>query len=312
LLLGLKTSFEAFVTVTDPAASERLSSYKKLLPQMEANLPLPDEVKTTRGGESPIRVVDLLYSSGDARRSVQTIAFNLPNDERVRAEKGAKKVLLRNVIETKFDRIMRPIAERILDPSQLHLLSADAFFQHTLLHELSHSLGPAFVAGSGNQVEVRRALEATYSTIEEAKADVMGAYNVLFLIHRGEFPFDLRDKMLVSYFAGLFRSTRFGVGEAHGQGAALQINRYLEANAVRFDRTTRQFKVDLPRLEAAITALLREICLLQHRGDKPAADAMLAKDGVVSEPMKLALDTLEGVPIDIRPSYPIENELTGA
>src|SRR5262249_21223120 len=144
------------VTVTDPAASEKLSSYKRLLPEMEANLPVPDEVKTTRGGESPIRVVDLLYSSGDARKSVQTIAFNLPNDERVRAEKGAKKVLLRNVIEMKFDRIMRPIAERILDPSQLHLLSADAFFQHTLLHELSHSLGPAFVVVNGQQVEVRR------------------------------------------------------------------------------------------------------------------------------------------------------------
>jgi hypothetical protein len=165
---------------------------------------------------------------------------------------------------------------------------------------------------NGEQVEVRRALGATYSTIEEAKADVMGAYNVLFLIRRGDFPADFRDKMLVSYFAGLFRSIRFGVGEAHGQGAALQINRFLEADAVSFDRSTRQFKVLLARLEAAITALLREICLVQHRGDKAAADAMLARDGGVSEPMKLALGTLDAVPIDIRPSYPIESAFTAA
>src|SRR5690606_16038615 len=141
-LLGLKASFEAFVTVSDPEASNKLSVYKDWLPQMEANLPVEKAVKTKRGSESPIRVVDLVFSSGDARKSVQTIAFNLPNDERVRAEKGAKKVMLRNSINAKYDVIMRPIAERIMNPEQLGLLSQEAFFNEVLFHELSHSLGP--------------------------------------------------------------------------------------------------------------------------------------------------------------------------
>ena len=109
-LMALKASFEAFVTVTDPVESEKLSKYKSLLPEMEQNLPIPDDMKTERGSESPIRVVDLVYSSGEARKAVQTLAFNLPNDERVRKEKGAKKVMLKNLITAKFESIMKPIA----------------------------------------------------------------------------------------------------------------------------------------------------------------------------------------------------------
>jgi len=311
-LLGLKASFEAFITVSDPGASAQLAKYKALLPAMEQNLPVPDEVKTERGAESPIRVVDLVFSSGDARKSVQTLAFNLPNDERVRAEKGAKKVLLRNVIETKFERIMRPIAERILDPAQLRHLSAEAFFNETLFHELSHSLGPAFTSVDGRQVEVRVALGPSYTALEEAKADVMGAYNVLYMIQRGEMPASHREELLVSYFAGLFRSTRFGVAEAHGKGAAAQINRFLEEGAARFDADAGRFSVDLDALEAAIARLIRDICLLQHRGDRAGTDALLGRYGGVSAPMQHALGKLAGIPIDIRPTYPIAGETGGA
>jgi hypothetical protein len=305
-LLGRKASFEAFVTVSDPAASAKLARYKKLLPDMERNLPIPAGAHGKRGGDSPIRVVDLVYSSGDARKSVQTIAFNLPNDEVVRKEKGAKKVLLRNLIETKFDRIMRPLGEKILDPSQVPLLSADSFFDETLFHELSHSLGPAFVKDTHN--EVRTALESSASAIEECKADVMGAFNILYLIKRGELPKDLHDKLLVSYFAGLFRSTRFGVAEAHGQGAALQINRYLEEGAATVDPTTKKLTVDLPKLEASIGKLVHDLCVLQWNGDKAGVTAMLTKYGVMSDTMTAALSGLDAIPVDVNPIYPVAGE----
>jgi hypothetical protein len=306
-LLGLKASFEAFVTLSDPTESAKLAKYKHLLPDMERNLPIPAGAHGRRGGDSPIRVVDLVYSSGDARKSVQTIAFNLPNDEVVRKEKGAKKVLLRNLIETKFDRIMRPLAERILDPAQTGLLSADAFFDETLFHELSHSLGPAFVKGTTDR-EVRVALESSFSAIEETKADVMGAYNVLYLVKRGELPKELHDKLLVSYFAGLFRSVGLGVAVAHGQGAALQINRYLEEGAARLDPSTHKFTVDLPKLEASIGKLVHDLCVLQWNGDKAGVDAMLARYGVMSDPMKAAMTGLDAIPVDVRPVYPLAGE----
>jgi hypothetical protein len=308
-LLGLKASFEAFVTVSDPKASADLTRFKNYLPDMEQHLPIPDEMKTKRGSESPIRVVDLVFSSGEARKSVQTIAFNLPNDEKVRAEKGAKKVLLRNLIATKFNVIMRPIGERVLDGSQIRFLDDQAFFQEVLFHELSHSLGPAFTKKDGKDVDVRVALEASYSALEEAKADVMGAYNVLYMIERGEFPKEMREKLLISYFAGLFRSVRFGVAEAHGKGAALQINRIVEAGGATVDTASGKFKVDLVKLEAAISDLVRDICTIQHAGDKAAADALLAKYGVVSPATQKALDSLGGIPVDVRPLYPLAGEI---
>lgn len=307
-LLGLKAAFESFVTVSDPTESAKLEKFKRLLPAMEENLPIPKEMKTKRGAESPIRVVDLVYSSGDARKSVQTIAFNLPNDEKVRAEKGAKKVLLRNLIEKKFELIMKPIGERILAEDQRRHLSAEAFFDETLFHELSHSLGPAFVTKDGKKVEVRVALGADASTLEETKADVMGAYNVLFMIDKKELPEELRQKLLVSYFAGLFRSVRFGVAEAHGQGGALQINWFLERGGARFDERSGRFTVDEAKLTSAIADLVRTICVLQHHGDVPGVKALLAKYGVMSPPMSAALAKLDGIAVDLRPVYPLAED----
>ena len=307
-LLGLKAAFEVFVTVTDPRASAELEKFKKYLPEMEQHLPIPDAIKTKRGAASPIRVVDLVFSAGDARKSVQTIAFNLPNDEKVRAEKGAKKVLLRNLIATKFNVILRPIGQRVLIGAQTNLLDDKAFFQQVLFHELSHSLGPAFTRQDGKPVDVRIALGAAYSPLEEAKADVMGVYNVLYMIEKGEIPADTRDRMLVSYFAGLFRSARFGVAEAHGKGAALQINRLVEVGAATVGHDGK-YTVELGKIEAAVSDLVRDICVLQHNGDKAAADAFLAKYGELSPATKAILDSLGDVPVDIQPKYPLAGEI---
>ena len=306
-LLGQKAAFEAFVTVSDPTESAKLDKYKKLLPDMEQNLPIPQGAHGARGKDSPIRVVDVVFTSGEARASVQTIAFNLPNDEVVRKEKGAKKVLLRNLIVAKFDGIMRPLAGKLLDPSQLALLSGEAFFDETLFHELSHSLGPAFVKGSKDK-EVRVALESSYSAIEECKADVMGAYNILYLIQRGDLPKALHDQLLVSYFAGLFRSVRFGAADAHGKGAAVQINRFLEEGAATLEPSTKKLTVNLPKLEASIGKLVHDLAVIQSDGDKVAADALLKRYGTMGDTLKNLMADLGDIPVDVKPVYPLAGE----
>jgi hypothetical protein len=217
-------------------------------------------------------------------------------------------VLLRNAIETKFDQILRPIAERTLATSQQSYLSAEAFFQSVLFHELSHSLGPAFVLNDESKGEIRKALGAHFSALEECKADVAGVYNILFLIQKKEFPRAFREQLLVSSFAGLFRSVRFGIGEAHGKGAAVQINRFLEAGGATWDAAEGRFTVDFAKLEAANKALLTELLTLQHQGDAQAAAAFLDKYGVMSEAMSQALAKIGDVPVDIRPVFPLAGE----
>ena len=178
-LYGAKTAFESFVTVKDPEASAALDKFKALLPDMERNLPVEDSYKNfNRPFTSPIVVADQVHGGGDNVPGVQTVAFNLPNDERVREAKGAKKVILSNVLGAKYERILAPMASLVLVPEQAKLVSEKYMTQETLFHELSHSLGPGTITLDGRQTTVNAELKDQYSASEEAKADVMGVYNI--------------------------------------------------------------------------------------------------------------------------------------
>ena len=306
-LFGYKAAFEAFVTVTDPQESQRLAKFKNELPWLEAQLPIPEQHKNLgRGSESPIRVVDEVYSAGDTRAGIQTIAFNLPNDERVREAKGSKKVLLRNVMKAKFDRILVPIATALVADDQLGDLTAESFFLHTLWHEMSHGLGPGKIVKDGRQTEVRLELKDTYSTLEEAKADAMGEWDIFVLARAGRdyFPQEIFRQQSTTYLAGLFRSVRFGIAEAHGQANAIQFNYLMGKQAISHDPATGRFRVDAPVFEQAIGELVREICLIQAVGDYDASAAFIARYAQMTPVLAGALEKLEGIPVDIEPVFP--------
>ena len=304
-IFGFKACFEAFVTVTDPEESARLARFKEELPWLENSLPIPDAYKNpNRGSESPIRVVDEVYTGGDTRAGVQTLAFNLPNDERVREAKGSKKVMLRNMMDAKFARILTPIAERVLTADQLDALGAESFFLHTLLHEMSHGLGPGRIVIDGRETEVRLELKDIYSTIEEAKADAMGEWAIFKLQDKGYFPESIRRQQAVTYLAGLFRSVRFGIGEAHGAANAIQFNYLLEKGAIKVEDG--RFRVDVAVFPDAVESLVHEICVLQAEGDYETGKRMVDKYAIMPEVMAQALQRLDGVPVDILPMYAYE------
>jgi len=308
-LFGYKASFTSFVTVQDAEASARLAGYKNELPAMERNLPIPDAHKNlSRGTESPIRVVDVIYTAGDTRAGVQTVAYNLPNDERVREAKGSKKVLLRNVMDAKLASILKPIAERVITPAQRPHVTAEAFFNEVLFHELSHGLGPGSINKNGMQTEVRLELKELYSALEEAKADVMGAYNILYLIEKKQFPETMRHDLYVTFLAGMFRGVRFGIEEAHGKGVALQYNYLSAKGAIVRDPQSGYFSVDFEKMGPALEAIVHDICMVQALGDYDAAAGMFHTYAKIPPEWKEGLDRLEGIPVDIRPIYPAAGE----
>ncbi|NMH64041.1 dipeptidyl-peptidase 3 family protein [Shewanella salipaludis] len=304
-LFGYKTFFEAFITVRNPQDSAKLAVYKQYLKEMELNLPIEDKYKNLqRGSESPISVVEQISGGGDNKPGVQTTAFNLPNDEVVRELKGSKKVMLKNVLNAKYEAIMRPISALIIAPAQQSLLMEQYFFNETLFHELSHGLGPGTLVKDGKSTTVAEQLQETYSKIEEGKADVMGAYNMLFLMDKGEMPKAERDNMLVTYFAGLFRSMRFGVHEAHGAGAAFQYNYFKEKQAFDFDSQSQTYKVDFDKLALAIRELVHDLCMIQALGDYQQSKDFLAKYAVLTPEVAALNVKMEAIPTDIRPLYP--------
>jgi hypothetical protein len=308
-LFNYKASFESFVTVVDKPESAKLAAYAKALPDMEKNLPEPEQYKNpNRGSESPIKVVQELYTAGDARRGVQTAAFNLPNDEVVREKKGSKKVLLKNVMDAKFRQSGKPISARVLDPSLQSLVSFDAYFNHTLFHELSHGLGPGFLTqADGKRVEVRIPLKELFSTVEECKADVLGVWNLLYAQQHGLVT-AFNDRQLLATYAGLmFRSTRFGVGEAHGRGTAIQWNWLREKGAVTPIASGR-FTVDFARSRDAVRDLATELLTIEATGDYARAKALLDRYGKETPEMAAVNATLNDIPVDITPVFPAAGE----
>ena len=308
-LFNYKASFEAFVGVRDKAESAKLAVYASHLPDMEKNLPIPESHKNfSRKFESPIRVVNEACTAGDARQGVQTSAFNLPNDERVRQAKGSKKILLKNVMEAKYRVSGEPISRRVLDPAGPGKLSFDAYFNHTLFHELSHGLGPGIITGpDGKKVETRLLLKNLYSTIEECKADVVGAWNVLFAMDRGWLTGLDADSFFATYTGLMFRSMRFGLDEAHGGGTAVQWNWCREKKAIEPAGSGR-FRIKPPAFREAIRSLANELLEIEATGDYSRARKLLDRYGKETPEIRSVISRLSDIPVDIDPVFTAAGE----
>ncbi|MBW3564011.1 MAG: peptidase [Acidobacteria bacterium] len=301
-LNNYKAAFETFITVVDREESERLRRYVSHLPRMEANLPIPAEHRNpNRGAESPIKVVQEAFTAGDTRAGVQTAAFNLPNDERVREAKGSKKVLLKNVMEAKYAQAGFPIAERILDQEQVRLVGFDAFFNHVLFHELSHGLGPGIIDGPDGRVEARLLLKDAYSPIEECKADVLGVWNLMYAMDNDLQNDFGREELFATYAGMMFRSMRFGLDSAHGRGNAIQWNWLREKGAILESRG--RFRVVNEVMESAIRSLANELLMIEATGDYDRAQRLLGRYGVTTSEIESVIARLADLPVDIAPVY---------
>jgi hypothetical protein len=309
-LFNYKAAFETFITIRDPEESEKVERFAGYLTDMERNLPIPDEYKNfDRGLDSPIVIAQELFSAGDTKAGVQTLAFNLPNDERVRKAKGSKKVMLKNVNEAKFEKILLPIARQVLTEAQVNSVTFDAFFNHVLMHEMSHGIGPGYISIGGEDMEVRDALKETYSTIEECKADILGMYNNVFMIEKGEFPAEFEQEVWVTFLAGTFRSVRFGIEEAHGAGNAIIYNYLLENGAYEYDTSENRIRVNSSRIGTVLEELAREVLMIQAEGNYEAAVELIDTYAVRSESMDFLIGKLNDIPVDIKPVYQLQEEL---
>jgi hypothetical protein len=304
-----KAAFEAFITVRDDAETQKLARFSGELQGLENTLPIDPKMRNPKiGALAPIRVVNSIFSSGDANRSVQTAAFNLPNDERVTAEKGSKRVMLKNIQEAKFQRVLQPIARVALAAKDRPNVAFDAFFTHILMHELMHGLGPHNITVDGKETTVRQALQVASSAIEEAKADVSGLWALQQLVNKGVLDKAMERTMYTTFLASMFRSIRFGVDEAHGKGVALQLNYFLDNGAVKVNPDG-TFAIVPEKIQASVTALTQQLMELQGRGDRAQAEALLAKMGVVRPEVKRVLDKLKNVPVDIEPRFVTAEQL---
>ena len=304
-----KAAFEAFIAVTDPTETAQLARFGKELQGLENRLPIDPKFRRAKlGGLAPIRVVNVVMSAGDGNHGIQTAAFNLPNDERVVAEKGSKRVMLKNYQQAKFEKVLMPIAAIALTPEDRPLVAFEPFFTHILMHELMHGLGPQTITVDGRATTVRQELKELNGTLEEAKADISGLWALQQLMDKGVIDKRQERSMYVTFLASSFRTLRFGLNESHAKGMALQVNWLLDHGAIKVGDDG-LFTLDLPKTKKAVTGLTHEIMTLQAHGDYAGVKALLAREVVIRPEVQRVLDRLGGVPIDIAPRFVTAAEL---
>ena len=307
-MFNYKAAFEAYINLRDDAETAKLGKFSGYLQEIENNLPIDKKYRNPKlGALSPIRVVDELMIGGEARAGVQTAAYNLPNDERVVKEKGSKRVMLKNVQEAKFNKVLVPIANIALDPENIKKVSFDLFFTHILAHELMHGLGPHSITVNGKKTTVRQSMKELSSTLEEAKADISGLFMLQYLMNKGAID-NNEDNLYYTYLASIFRSVRFGTNEAHGKGTALQFNYLEDEGAFVYDKTSGTFSVT-PKMKNAVKKLTGEIMTIQAEGSYAKAKKLLDTYGVIRPEVKSTLDKLNDIPVDIEPHFPLADSL---
>ncbi len=303
-LLGVKTTYGASLMIRNDAESEKLALYQKYVPDLQEALPLPAaDLPSKRGKQSPMEVVDSPYRAGDLLHGYQAVADNLPNDPRIHEEKGSKKMFWKNFMDARVNYIILPLAQRTMRADQAAMASGEGYLADTIMHEISHGLGPAFAHTAQRKVQINEAIGSSYSALEESKADVVGEFCYGWLIDHGVLPKERRNITYASYVAGIFRTVRFGVAEAHGAGEIMQFNYYFEQGAISRDAATGLYVIDLEQMPAAIASLATELLEQEATGDRARTDAWFKKYGTMPAELSALLAKTSDIPVDIDPEF---------
>ena len=297
-LFGTKASHEAYVLIKDQVWSKKLEKFAQFLPELQKGLPVDESYKKeTPGTDSDLNAYDVVYYAGDCNSGGKTIAINLPNDEEVQLQKGTRRLQLKNAMRAKFDKIMVPISEKIIDESQRSHVTFDAFFANTMFHEVAHGLGIKNTIN--NKGTVRNSLKELASALEEGKADILGLYMVQQLHKKGEIDGDMKDYM-TTFMAGIFRSVRFGASSAHGKANMIRFNFFKEKEAFTKNEDG-TYKVNYNKMQTAMEELSNIILTLQGNGDYDGVAKLVAEKGIISEDLQKDLDMLseQNIPVDV-------------
>jgi len=307
-LLGIKTSYGASVLVRNEDESRKLAVYQKYVPDIQDALPLdaPDR-PSKRGHLTPMEVMDAPYRSGDLRHCYQAVADNLPNDPRIHQEKGTKKIFFKNFMDARVNYVILPIAQRLMQPAQAAKATGDGYLAAVLLHEISHGLGPAFARKGGKQADIRESIGPAYSGLEEAKADVTGMFGLKWLVDHGALPKQRLEEYYASYVAGIFRTLRFGTGEAHGRAEMMEFNYLLEYRAL--SSVGGRYTIDFGRIGPGLAQLTKELLTMEATGDRARVEAWFAKYDKMPKELTVALEATKDIPVDIDPVFSFKDDV---
>lgn len=304
---GVKAKYEASIEVIDQEESKKLVMYTGYLKDMEENLPISREYKSeVKGLTAKFVIVRDIIRKGEASAGYQAVATNLPNDPVVLEKKGSKKTFWKNMFEARFNAIIKPVSLRLLDKSQQQYLSDEGFFQVVLMHEICHALGPKTVkVGANKGMAVNASIGPEYSPLEEEKADISGLHSLVLLMDKGVIDKTREKYFFVSYLGSLFRSIRFGLNEAHGKAAAIELNYLVKDGAILYDSTSKAWSMNFSTIREGVKKLAKELLVLEGNGDGQKVKEFFDKWKYMTPELQSSLDAVKDIAIDVLPKYEI-------
>ena len=303
-LLGVKTSYGAAVMIRNEEESRKLALFQKYVPAIEDALPVAAEDRPSKAGHrSPMEVMDTPFRAGDLRHGYQAVADNLPNDPRIHQEKGSKKMFFKNFMDARVTYVVLPIAGRLLRADQAAQASGDGYLAFTMMHEISHELGPSYSHARNGRMQINEAIGPAYSALEESKADVVGMFGLDWLIERGAMPKEKRAEYYASYVGGILRTVRFGIAEAHGRGEMMEFNYLVENGAMARDPASGRYAINMDRMPGVIASLAHELLEMEANGDRTRVEAWFGKYERVPDDLAKSLAAVSDIPVDVDPVF---------
>jgi hypothetical protein len=302
-LLGVKATYGAAVMIRNGEESRKLEMFQKYVADIQDALPLAAEDRPSKHGlETPMEVMDTPFRAGDLNHGYQAVADNLPNDPRVHEQKGSKKLFFKNFMDARVNYVVLPVAKHVMLPAQADKASGEGYLLATIMHEMSHGLGPAFARTAAGKVDIREAIGPAYSGLEEAKADVVGMFCLQWLVDHDVLPRNKLEEYYASYVAGIFRTVRFGVAEAHGQAEMMEFN-YLSERGVIQRQSSGRYAIDYERMPGGIRDLAKELLEIEATGDRARAENWFKKYGTMPAELQASLKSAASVPVDVDPVF---------
>ncbi|MDG1332952.1 MAG: dihydrofolate reductase [Crocinitomicaceae bacterium] len=315
--LGKRASYESIVQITDFEASKQMSVVAENAQWFEDNSPLIESHKKKEVKGVSYKVVQVASESGDASPSTP-IGVNLPNNNWIRQEVGSKSVSLGNIISA-YDKAGGPgiLNEFANDEEEIALSKEHGYLAgklHTALHEVVGHASGQINKGVGQPAETLRNYA---STLEEARADLVGLYYIMdpkmidlglittLDVGKAEYDGYIRNGMMTQ-----LQRLELGddVEEEHMQNrqlvASWAIERGAQDNVI--ERITRNGKTyfnvnDYDKLRVIFGELLREIQRIKSEGDYEAGKALVEDYGVKVD-QALHKEVLDRVkPLDLAP-----------
>jgi hypothetical protein len=302
-LLGVKATYGAAVMIRNPEESRKLEMFQKYVGDIQDALPLaPEDRPSKRGLETPMEVMDTPFRAGDLNHGYQAVADNLPNDARVHEQKGSKKLFFKNFMDARVNYVILPVAQHVMLPAQAAKASAEGYLLGTIMHEMAHGLGPAFARTSAGKLGIRESIGPIFSGLEEAKADAVGMFGLKWLVDHDVLPKSKVEEFYASYVAGIFRTVRFGIAEAHGQAEMMEFNYLSERGAIKRQSSGR-YGIDYGRMPEVISDLAKELLQIEATGDRARAENWFRKYDVMPAELQVSLKSAASVPVDIDPVF---------